>query len=322
VGILAYAVGGVGELMRLNTQYLVDQSQPGSVVLGASISGWFRQFNRLVIWNGLAIIGWIWAVPFFLFSSRRLSVFGPQTAFMIVWLAPGLMAQALIHVAEPGHTLFSIPALCLIGAYVLWAACERWQLSDVAMAAALIINVMLFLNFIPLPPAEAASSGSLWQSTKNAAIFGTFESSIGEVRFEDESVRVSLRELREFTDRAGRPTIVVCEDVVPKDWFMVWPIARYYLPQDIWVLSSRSAAGTAKLIRRERLLSDRTGSPVTIPIPKGARIIWLMEREGQLHRALGQAVKLNGGQKVFYTDLDPDAGSFRALNFEFTNAIQ
>jgi hypothetical protein len=319
VGILAYAVGGVSELMHLTTQYLAEQSsQNGSVVFGASIGAWFRQLNRLIIWNGLAIIGWIWAAPFVIFSGRRMSVLSPQSAFIVVWLAPGLMTQALIHVAAPGHTLFSIPALCLIGGYVLWIAGQRRQITDVAVAVALVINLMLFLNYVPLPPADSVSTGSLWQSAKNVALFGTFEASVGEVRYEDDSVRVSLKELAEFTKTADRPTIVVCEDVVPKqDWFMVWPIARYYLPErELWVVSPQDN-GAARLIRGEHTAAIKTGSPVIVRVPKPVRILWLMERGGALHQALEKAVPLHGGTKVFYTDVNDNMDSFQVLNLLF-----
>jgi len=322
IGSLMYAVGGVHELAHLTTQYLVDQSQGESVVFGASLGAWLHQVNRLIIWNGLAIIGWIWAVPFFIFSRRRVSLVSSQSAFLIVWLAPGLMVQALIHVAAPGHTLFAIPAWCLIGAYVLWTGVERWRIADAAVTVALVINAMLFLDYVPLPPAEAAASGSLWQSTKDAAIFGTFETSIGEVRYVDDAIRVSQHEIREFMKTADRPIIVVCEDIVPKqDWFMVWPIARYYLPeQEIWVVSSQADSGAATLVRRDRRSAVQTGTPVMIRIPEPVRILWLMERGGRLHQALEKTAPLHSGQKVFYTDINAGADAFQALGLLFRPA--
>ena len=333
-GALAYAVGGVRDLFNLTTSYLADQSRGESVVFGASTAAWFRQINRLMIWNGLAVVGWIWAVPLFIFASRRAGILSKQSAFMIVWLAPGLMVQALIHVAAPGHTLFSIPALCLIGAHVLWAATQRWKgaqensipLAETALALGLIVNVMLFLDYVPLPAAGAATSGSLWESTKNAAVFGIFETSIGEIRYMDDATRNSLREVQEFSRSAHSDIVVVCEDVVPKnDWFMVWPIARYYLPeQDIWVISAQGGMGSARRIRRHLNSEILSGPDVLLRVPKPSRIIWLMERGGALHQELEKAASVKAGQQVFYTDVGSDAVEFQAQNFIFRpgNAIQ
>src|SRR5262249_49043778 len=156
---------------------------------------------------------------------------------------------------------------------------------------------------IPLP-AGAASAGSLWASAKNAALFGSFETSIGEVRYVDDATGMSLREIQEFTRTAGPNTIVVCEDVVPtNDWFIVWPIARYYLPaQNIWVISSQAESGTARMVRRSEMSDVISGASLRLRVPKPSRILWLMERGGRLHQALEKVVSLQGGPHVFYTD--------------------
>ena len=116
VGGIAYAVGGVAELYQLIASYLVEQSQPMSVVMGASAHGWRRQLSRLAVWNGLAILGWVWAYPLFLVSKDRIALLSRHFIFWTTWIVPGLIAQGLIHVDAPGHTLFSVPAFCLLGA--------------------------------------------------------------------------------------------------------------------------------------------------------------------------------------------------------------
>src|SRR5262249_7127149 len=62
VGALVVAMGGVSTFMSIMLNYAVDQSKTGSIVLGSSMMAWLRQINRLVVWNGLAIVTWIWAV--------------------------------------------------------------------------------------------------------------------------------------------------------------------------------------------------------------------------------------------------------------------
>src|SRR6185436_4458652 len=124
-------------------------------------------------------------------------------AFTAVWLIPGLIVQALIHVAAPGHTLFSIPAWCLLGAWVIGMAAERLAPSDaplgahVALSAALVLNILLFLNYYPLPTAPATPS--LLQSVKNSAAYAAYETSIGLVRSLDDVSEVTLKELQDLT---------------------------------------------------------------------------------------------------------------------------
>src|SRR5439155_24365478 len=106
-----------------------------------------RRCDRLVIWNGLVVLSWVWALSFFCRKRNRLPIGGSQAAFMLVWLVPGLTLQALIHIGAPGHTLYSGPALCVLGGYVLSFIRGR----DLVLASVLIFNVMLFLDYFPLP---------------------------------------------------------------------------------------------------------------------------------------------------------------------------
>src|SRR5215831_12191839 len=96
VGALIYAMGGFRTFTKIMLDYAVKQSSPGSVVLGSSLLAWLRQINRLVIWNGLAIITWIWALPFYFLKRDRLPLRSPQGVFFFIWVVPGLIIQALI----------------------------------------------------------------------------------------------------------------------------------------------------------------------------------------------------------------------------------
>src|ERR1051325_1096837 len=147
-GALAAAMGGVSTFVTVMLAYAVTQSGHGSVVFGSSIIAWLRQINRLVIWNGLAMVPWIWVVPFCFgrpediratdhpTSARRGMVF----AFFFIWLVPGLIVQAMTHIEEPGHTLFSVAALCVLGGYVLSLARGR----EFALLGALLVSAVVF----------------------------------------------------------------------------------------------------------------------------------------------------------------------------------
>src|SRR6185295_11896519 len=95
------------------------------------------------IWNGMAVIGWIWALPFARLNRSRV-------AFIGVWVLPGMLFQALVHVEEAGHTIFSIPAWCVLGGVVLAVVAKRFTAA--AVVAVMVLNVALFLNYVPLPP--------------------------------------------------------------------------------------------------------------------------------------------------------------------------
>src|SRR5262249_60433783 len=119
---------------------------------------------------GFAIVTWVWALPFYFRHRDRLSVASAQAAFFFIWVVPGLIVQTLVHIAAPGHTLFSVVALCVLGGHVL----SLIQSREVAMAGALIANTMLFLDFLPLPAGrgnESLSRGN--PSIKNAELDGT-----------------------------------------------------------------------------------------------------------------------------------------------------
>src|SRR5207247_9187786 len=270
VGILVLAMGGIGTFLRIMLDYGVDQSRAESLVLGSSILAWLRQINRLVIWNRLAVISWVWALPFFFRNRDRLPI-GSQTAFMLVWLVPGLTLQALIHIGAPGHTLFSVPALCVLGGYVLSFIRGR----DLVLASALIFNVMLFLDYFPLPAGvnESLSRGA--PSIKNAMLFGTFESSLGQVRWLDDITRTPLKEIEEFTP-SDRPSLIITTDTYVDQWFMNWRIGRYYLPkEDFWILYDGEKR-RVEHIRHNVLLEMRDSIPLRVPIFREGRILWLI----------------------------------------------
>ena len=295
VGGLVYAVGGPREVFDLLRTYLVDQSQSGSVVMGAETRGWIYQVKRLVIWNSLAVLEWIWAVPLFLAAKERIKLVSAHSAFLLLWLVPGLIAQALIHVAAPGHTLFSIPALCLIGGYVLRAGLQRWAVWDAGLIASVAASLMLFLHFVPLPSAD--SRGGAW----DAFAVTTFETSLENIRWLDDIHGGTLKEIRNLTI-PEKKTIILIQDRPKRDWFLNKRIADYYLPHE-----------------EMRLLVDRDQpSPETsetIPVPRHSRLLWVLETGGRLHTALSKTNLARGGPRVLYTDIEDDTMAFSVANF-------
>ena len=315
VGALIIAMGGLRSFLDIMFGYAVDQSRSESIVLGSSILAWLRQVNRLVIWNGLAVISWIWALPFYFRNRDRLPITSAQGIFLFFWLVPGLIVQALIHVAAPGHTLFSVAALCVLGGYVLSVVRGR----DLVLTFAIVLSVMLFLDYLPLPADAEASLGQRQPSIKNAVLFGTFESSLGQVRYLDDVTRTTLKEIAEFTPK-DRPSMIVTTDAYIDQWFMNWRIGRYYLPdRDFWVLLKGGVRTSVQRIRRDAVIETLVNTPVTLPIKKGSRIIWLIEPQSEFYRKLSSLYKLNGGRYVFYTDMTGESAS---LTWDGDDGIQ
>jgi hypothetical protein len=303
-------------LTKLMLTYTVEQSKSESVVFGSSIFSWLRQINRLVIWNGLAIVTWIWAVPFYFRTRQRVSVASSQAVFFLLWLVPGLIIQALVHIGAPGHTLFSVAAFCLMGAYFLSLVPVR----DVMLGAALVLNVMLFLDFFSLPTGVVNAADHL-PSIKNALLFGTFESSIGQVRWLDEITRTTLSEVQEFTPK-DRPSIIISTNMYTNQWFMNWRIGRYYLPDhDVWVLFNNIPNKRAERIRRHALLDVREIEPLRLPVFQEGRILWLIEPGSVFHKELAATQNLMGGKYVFYSDITKDSTPFTINGFEIVPSL-
>ena len=315
VAALMIAMGGVQTFMKVMLDYTADQSRPESLVFGSSIVAWLRQLNRLVIWNGLAVVTWIWAIPAYLRNQDRHQVRSAQGLFFLIWLVPGWIVQALIHVAAPGHTLFSVAALCVLGGYILSLARAR----EVLLGAALVVNVMLFLDFFALP-AAATNSADRAPSLKNAMLFRTFESSIGDVRYLDDITRQTLNEIEAFTPK-DRPAIIISTDDYVDQWFMNWRIGRYYLPkQDFVILSNNVPKKRFEHIRRDVLLDLSETVPLKIPVFREGRILWLLEPDSAIQKELAGRQKLNGGKYVLYTDITPDSPPFMLDEFEIVPA--
>ena len=315
-GALMIAMGGFQTFRKIMFDYAVDQSRPESVVLGSSLLAWLRQINRLVIWNGLAIVTWIWALPFYFRNRDRLPFASAQAVFLFIWLVPGLILQALIHIGAPGHTLYSVTALCVLGGYVLSLVRSR----DLVLAVALVLNVMFFLDFFMLP-AGVTNSANQTPSVKNAMLFGVFESSIGQVRWMDDVTRTTLKEIEEFTAK-DRPTIIITTDSYVAQWFMNWRIGRYYLPvQDFWVLYNNLKNKRVERIRRDVLMDMRQVGPLRVPIFREGRILWLIEPGSAIHKQIAASQALSGSRFVFYSDITTASPSFVVDDFEIVPAL-
>ena len=146
-------------------------------------------------------------------------------------------------------------------------------------------------------------------------LFGTFESSLGQVRWLDDVTRTTLKEIEQFTP-TDRPSVIITTDGYVNQWFMNWRIGRYYLPkQDFWVLYEGEKR-RVEHIRHDVLIEMRNSIPLRVPIFREGRVLWLVEPGSAFYRQLATVQKLRGGKYVFYSDITPDSPAFGIGEFE------
>jgi hypothetical protein len=316
------AMGGLHNFRSVMLAYAGEWSQSSSAGPGASAMNWLLQKNRLFIWNALGVITWIWAVPIAFLNRNRPHLNRSHILFLSVWIVPGIMLQAVTHFANPGHTLVSVSALCLVGGYVISVVVTR----ELVLASALILNTLLFLDNFPMPSPE--TSPGTKPSLVDLIAVGTYESSVGWIKRMDEITDTALAEIKAFTP-ADRPSIIMTTESYVDQWFMNWRIGRYYLRnRDIWVIDSGKAGRRFGHIRLRPPGRARPAQPVTvvsyyqdrppfrIPVFRAGRILWLLEPNSRVLKELAGAVKLTGAKYVSYVDITRDSPSFTVDGFE------
>jgi hypothetical protein len=307
-----FAVGGLPTFWDLMTGYASGWIRSSSLPPGSNIIGWLRHNNRLFIWNGLGILAWIWMVPFYFAEKKKEPLGRIRPAFLALWILPGIILQTFTHFEAPGHTLFSIAALCMLGGQLLSAVHLRFAMTAVVLA----LNAMMFFNCLGLPNVTAKNGPSL----KNAIQMAVDECSVGWVRHMDDVTRDALTEIDKYTP-PGRPSVIVTTDGFVDKWFMNWRIGRYYLPsRDFWVLCEMPRGKRVELHKRNKTLESRANPP-RIPIFSEGRILWLLEPNSRYLAELAKSVPLKGGNNVYYTDIAPDSPPILLDGFEIVPSL-
>ncbi len=314
-GILVYAMGGIASTFRELTSYILEQSRRDSVLFAESIRTWLRPIGRLVIWNAIALVSWIW-VP--IIGYRRLSAKGIPWKFLLVWVAPGLLFQVFFHIASPGHTLFAIPVWCLAGACLI-SAMGRYR--DAALAISAVVSAGLFLNVVT--PGNSASPQAhplekAWISLQNSVAWSTFETSQDRLRWWDEMTDVSVQELWQFSV-SDRPNVIIALNGNDLEWdFINWRTVTYYMHErPLSVLLDNLPAGQAGRIRRVLGGNMEVAPGSTIRLPRSGRVLWIVLQNGRFHHALERAIPVQRGRYILYSDIPPDAAPFEIEGFRF-----
>ena len=323
---LAIASGGFGHLISTFSGYFFSQSQPTSVLLDPRSQNWLRWAGRAVLWNFLGTLPWIWTVALRWSKRQRLPERQRLTAFLAAWFLPSFAFQLAVHIGEPDHALATIPVFCLVGGFCLFAGEQtighQWlpefkEYSQFVTWIALVGNTLLFFGQFPVPQREPTAQFRGLQSVEDAILIGTYENSYARVRWANKMMELTVPQIRDLKSAANRPVLVICD----RDGEPVWRKVSHYLPSEkVYSLMEAGdpavPATMAELWSGSERLEKYSGAvPVRIPIPKGARLIWLVGAASVSD--LGSVVPLTKAPPVYYTDLPADATSFRWRSFEF-----
>ena len=225
----------------------------------------------------------------------------------ILFLSPSYSPQ------EDGFAIW----LAVLFALLLAVPTRTLAKGSVLLCAALLGNVLLFFGAFPLPSGPANGPFRPPGSVVDAFLGATYETSSRYVFWRKNTMDSFLRQVPSLKESGNRPVVFIwTRDASPS-----WRKVCYYFPSDkVYVLEEAKdpavADTRARLWRRNRRLVRYSGStPVRLPIPQGARLIWILA--GGTEKELGQVVPLQHAPPVFYTDLPENFGPFRWRSFEF-----
>jgi len=320
---LVMEMGGPLQTMQLLGGYFLEQSQQESLLLGGEPMSWSRMIGRLLIWNGLAVVAMLVALPFVRRRNGLLSRQDGVGKFLALWALPLLGFQFFLHIASPGHALSTVPIICLLAAVALehsgkepgiWGAAPR---RESLLVVALLLNVLLFVAPFD-PPARPAAFGikRFYYSLRDAVLYGRFETSAGMLQHLDNSTSESLDRLSEL--RAAGPVALV----VWKDAPMSWRQGTYYvrdLPFCV-LMEARDPAGTqaqAVFWQFNRVLRVSSGNPARVNLPSSGRIVWLVNQDSLFQQELERTVPLQFDPPVFHTRRRDLPATFQVGDFVF-----
>jgi hypothetical protein len=322
--ILVTAAGGTTRLFPSFYEYVFAQTQDTSALVDPS-APWRRTAGRAIVWTGLGVVPWIWALPFGWIERRSSPGWGRRLAFLAVWFLPGFLFHFLVHIGDPDHALGTIPALCLAGAFCLAAAeqsiLRRWlpALKEGVLASWIVLfgSLPLFFGeFLPFQrePVEGFRGSA---SVTDAVRFAIYDSSYPRIRWVERMAQLGLEQIESLASGTDRPVLLIWA----RDGEPVWRKVNFYIPSaKLYVLDEKGDPGVPTSMARvwsgNRVVATYTGtSPIRISVPKGSRLIWLIGAASV--PALARTVPLQQAAPLQYTDLPPNASAFRWGSFEF-----
>jgi len=108
---LVMGSGGIDAFVQACLGYLVDQSASTSTLFGLDLAHWTTTLVWLVVWTVSGLI----FLPMLRVLARGCGerIGGERWFFFVLWVGPSLVFAGFVHVADPGHTLAMVAAVCL-----------------------------------------------------------------------------------------------------------------------------------------------------------------------------------------------------------------
>lgn len=241
----------------------------------------------------------IW-ITFFLSYSLLFLAQEPRQKWLVLWLT---LVLAL---------LFLFPSSVLSR-----SSNEESNKRGPLVCLALLGNTLLFFGQFPFPQGSPGGQFRGLASLQDAFLGGTYESSFNRVLWVSQMTDLSMVELTALKKDTDRPFVVIWS----RDGEPVWRKVCYYYPSvRVYVLDEKGDPGVpdsrARLWTGEKRLARYSGElPIRVPLPKGARLVWLAG--GGHVEALTRAVPLRKNRVLYYADLPPETTRFRWGSFEF-----
>jgi len=292
------AMGGVHATTGILWSYANAQFHGSSRLFGATDNAAFTMLAQAVVWNGLGMLAWIWALPF---SAARWAFAGNgiRTPFLLIWFLPPFLFSALVHIGDPDQALTTIPILCLCGGAVLASVLKSpdgWRTVGLAAGAA-AISALLF--FVPLPLKIARAS--------------TYRAVAGGGRITDAAI-YAIENIRK------RGPVIIIHYGFPVSWRQI----SYYFPDDYVVFlpgapGDSTSSGDAWILQHRKLLCAY-GRGSSIILPPGRQILFLLPQGVQPSQVTPDLPTPKQLGRVFYLCGSPRKQfAFGPYDFEFSN---
>jgi len=154
-------------------------------------------------------------------------------------------------------------------------------------------------------------------SVKEAFLGRVYETSHARVRWVDQMTQLGLKQITTLRSATDRPVLLIWA----RDGEPTWRKLGFYFPSEkIYVLEESGdplvVLPRARLWLGNELLEEYIGTPpFRLAVPKAGRLIWITG--GSKVETLRRAGALQQTPDLYYTDLPPDASTFRWGSFEF-----
>jgi len=319
--------GGPRSYVQTCAEYLADQSALTSGLFGADDVRWQVTITWLMVWS---LSGLLWALPTGLLSWQRTDGWGlgwGPVVFLGLWFTPLFVFAMLVHVADAGQVLGILPVVCLVGGHFVSRAARRldgWLGREHALVAMLLPGlalsaVILFRTgwYHEGPPATGwrTVAHQIWKHVNSGLSLTSLTHILGIAWVDDKA----LGELGWLAQERPGQTVVLWE----RGRTSSRKAAYYFQSLPVVVLSPKTIRETETLAARfmrgprtERMVEGP--APLRVPLPAGARLVWLVDPKTDFFVELQQTFALREADPLYYNDLPAESGEQRVGKYVFT----